>query len=154
MTLREANNKLEQLNNDYNYWLREKEIAQSLVLPQSTDTTAERIEGGKRVDKMLKYVEIIEDKQIDETLEYIHQKKLNVLNWIDNELKRLGKHGETEKIIVQLKENTTVIDKNTEKERFLTWEEIGLRAHFDKDYCRKVYRLYKKKRDIDPPMPT
>ena len=119
MTLKEANNKLEQLNNDYNYWLREKEIAESLVIPKSRDMTSERIEGGKKIDRMLKYTEVMEDKQIDETLEYIHQKKLNLMNWIDKELRRLDKHGETEKVIVQLKENTTVIDKSTKKESYI-----------------------------------
>lgn len=149
MTLKEANKELEQLNNEYNYWLKEKEIAQSIVMPKSPNTTAERVDGGKRIDKMLKYIEIIEDKQIDKTLDYIQKRKENLLNWLDEELKRLNKYGETEKVIVQLKENTTIKDKYTKEQRYLTWEEIGERAHYDKDYCRQVYRLYKKKRDID-----
>lgn len=149
MTLKEANKKLEELNNDYNYWLTEKEIAQSIVRPKSSDLTVEKVDGGTRVDKMLKYAEILEDKQINETLDYIFKRRKNIMNWIDNELKKMKKYGEVVELIVQLKENTTIIDKTTHEERFLTWKEIAKRSHFAPDYCRQVYRLYKKTRDID-----
>ena len=71
------------------------------------------------------------------------------MDWISKELKRMKKYGEVVSLIVQLKENTTITDKDTHEERFLTWKEIGERSNFDKDYCRKVYRLYKKVRDIN-----
>jgi len=149
LTLREANKKLEQLANDYNYWLREKEIIQSIVLPKATDTQIEKVDGGKRTDRMLQYVETLEEKQINETLNYIFKKKQNLLTWIDNELKRLKKYGEVVALIVQLKENTTKIDEKTKEERFLTWREIGDIAHLDPDYCRQVYRKYKKRRYVN-----
>ena len=125
MTLKEANKKLEELNNDYNYWLTEKEIAQSVVRPKSSDLTIEKVDGGTRIDKMLKYTEILEDKQINETLDYIFKRRKNIMNWIDNELKKMKKYGEVVELIVQLKENTTIIDKATHEERFLTWKEIA-----------------------------
>lgn len=149
MTLKEANKKLEELNNEYDYWLNEKEIAKTFVLPKSVSTDLERVDGGNRQDRMLKYVEILEEKQIDETLDYIFKRRQNIMDWISKELKRMKKYGEVVSLIVQLKENTTITDKDTHEERFLTWKEIGERSNFDKDYCRKVYRLYKKVRDIN-----
>lgn len=149
MTLKEANKKLEELNNEYDYWLNEKEIAKTFVLPKSVSTDLERVDGGNRQDRMLKYVEILEEKQIDETLDYIFKRRQNIMDWISKELKRMKKYREVVSLIVQLKENTTIIDKDTHEERFLTWKEIGERSNFDKDYCRRVYRLYKKVRDIN-----
>lgn len=149
MTLKEANKRLEELNNEYDYWLNEKEIAKTFVLPKSVSTDLERVDGGNRQDRMLKYVEILEEKQIDETLDYIFKRRQNIMDWISKELKRMKKYGEVVSLIVQLKENTTIIDKDTHEERFLTWKEIGELSNFDKDYCRRVYRLYKKVRDIN-----
>ena len=76
MTLKEANKKLEELNNEYDYWLNEKEIVKTFVLPKSVSTDLERVDGGNRQDRMLKYVEILEEKQIDETLDYIFKRRL------------------------------------------------------------------------------
>lgn len=149
MTFKEANKRLEELNNEYDYWLNEKEIAKTFVLPKSVSTDLERVDGGNRQDRMLKYVEILEEKQIDETLDYIFKRRQNIMDWISKELKRMKKYGEVVSLIVQLKENTTIIDKDTHEERFLTWKEIGELSNFDKDYCRRVYRLYKKVRDIN-----
>ena len=140
MTLKEANKKLEELNNDYNYWLTEKEIAQSVVRPKSSDLTIEKVDGGTRIDKMLKYTEILEDKQINETLDYIFKRRKNIMNWIDNELKKMKKYGEVVELIVQLKENTTIIDKATHEERFLTWKEIAKRSHFAPVYNNPVLK--------------
>ena len=63
MTLREAQEQLKKLDNEYKYWLNEKEIAMSIVLPKATDIRNEVVDGGKRADKMLKYVEILENKR-------------------------------------------------------------------------------------------
>ena len=82
MTLEDANKKMEELDNEYNYWLNEKERLLSLVMPKPVDTTQERVDGGKRVDKYLKYVELEDEKQINNTLEYIHQAKINLMNWM------------------------------------------------------------------------
>ena len=47
MTLKEANETLESLENEENYWLNQKEILLSMVLPKATDTTVEQVDGGK-----------------------------------------------------------------------------------------------------------
>lgn len=148
MTLKEANKRLEKLENDYEYYLREKEQLLAMVMPKATDTTIERVEGGTREDRMIKYVELEEEKKINDTLEYIFKKKQNLIQWINTELKILNKYGEVESVIIQLKENGKVRDKYSGKLREMTWEEIGRKIGYNKDHCRKIYRLYKKKRDI------
>jgi len=148
MTLKEANKKLEELENDYEYYLNEKEELLSLVLPKATNITLERVDGGTREDKMMKYIETDEEKRINDTLEYIDKKKQNLIRWINEELRILNKYGELETLIIQLKENTSVKDKYSNKYRELTWEEIGKKTGYNKDHCRKIYRLYKKKRNL------
>ena len=69
------------------------------------------------------------------------------MNWMDKELKILLKYGELESAIVQLKE-TTIIDKDTKKWRERTWEEIAKEVHYNKDHCRRIYRNYKRIRNI------
>ena len=146
MTLREANEELERLDNEYNYWLNEKERLSLLVTPKSMDIRPEMVEGGKRVDKLALYVELMDDKKINETLEYIQKKKQNLMNWLDNELSILKKYNEIEQLIVYYKENVIITDKYTNKRRNMTWEEIGKEVHYSKDYCRKIYRNYKYKK--------
>lgn len=147
MTLKEANEELERLDNEYNYWLNEKERLSLLVTPKSMDIRPEMVEGGKRVDKLALYVESMDDKKINETLEYIQKKKQNLMNWLDNELSILKKYNEIEQLIVYYKENIMITDKYTNKRRNMTWEEISKEVHYSKDYCRKIYRNYKYKKD-------
>lgn len=146
MTLKEANEELERLDNEYNYWLNEKERLSLLVSPKSMDIRPEMVEGGKRVDRLALYVESMDDKKINETLEYIQKKKQNLMNWLDNELSILKKYNEIEQLIVYYKENVMITDKYTNKRRNMTWEEIGKEVHYSKDYCRKIYRNYKYKK--------
>lgn len=148
MTLKEANKEIEKLDNEYEYWLSQKELAKKIVYPKAIDIRAEKVDGGNREDRLLKYIELLDDKKIDETLDYIFQRKQNLLNWIERELKIMIKYGELEAVIVQLKENKRVLDSNG-KYRDLTWEEISSMVHWSKSFCRKVYRQYKKKRFID-----
>ncbi len=140
MTLKEANKELEQLENDYEYYLREKEQLLSLVLPKSTDIRTERVDGGNRSDKLLEYVEKEDEKKINDTLDYIHAKIVNLNNWIENELKILGKYDEIEQLIVYYKE----IEKKNH-----TWVEISQKVHYSVTQCRRIYRKYKKIREID-----
>ena len=148
MNLKEANKELEKLENEYNYWLREKEQLLVLLGPRSTDIREERVDGGKRVDRLYKYIELEDERKINATLDYIAKRKENLLKWINTELEILQKYGEVESAIIQLKENGIVRDKNTNKYREMTWEEIAEEVHWSKSFCRNVYRNYRKKRDI------
>lgn len=146
MTLKEANRKLEQFENEYNYWLNEKEKLLSLISPKATDIRQEVVDGGKREDRLLKYAELEDEKQINNTLDYIQSRKLNLMEWIENELKILMKYGEVESVIIQLKEKGKLVSGVYEK---LTWEQIATEVKWSKSFCRNVYRKYKKKRFID-----
>lgn len=140
MTLKEANKELERLENDYEYYLNEKEQLLLLVLPKATDIRLEKVDGGNRSDRLLEYAEREDEKKINETLDYIHAKIENLSNWIDNELKILGKYDEIEQLIVYYKE--------MEKRKY-TWVEISQRVHYSVTQCRRIYRKYKKIRSID-----
>lgn len=146
MTLKEANRKLEQFENEYNYWLNEKERLLSLISPKATDIRQEVVDGGKREDRLLRYAELEDEKQINNTLDYIQSRKLNLIEWIENELKILMKYGEVESVIIQLKEKGKLVSGVYEK---LTWEQIATEVKWSKSFCRNVYRKYKKKRFID-----
>lgn len=146
MTLKEANRKLEQFENEYNYWLNEKERLLSLISPKATDIRQEVVDGGKREDRLLRYAELEDEKQINNTLDYIQSRKLNLIEWIENELKILMKYGEVESVIIQLKEKGKLVNGVYEQ---LTWEQIAAEVKWSKSFCRNVYRKYKKKRFID-----
>ena len=82
MTLKEANKELEKLENEYNYWLKQKENLLNLVMPRATDIRGEVVDGGKREDRLLKYVELEDEKQINATLDYIWKRKNKDINVI------------------------------------------------------------------------
>lgn len=146
MTIKEANYELKKLDNEYNYWLNEKEQLKSLVYPKATDIRLEKVDGGKREDRLEKYVELLDDKKIDETLSYIQSRKENLLNWLENEMKIMLKYGEIERVIIQLKEEGKLTNG---RYKSLTWDEISTEVHWSKSFCRNVYRKYKHKRYVD-----
>ena len=129
MTIREANYELMKLDNEYNYWLNEKEQIKSLVVPKSTDIRLERVDGGKREDKLVKYAELLDEKKIDETLDYIDKKRTNLMNWLDQELKIMEQYKPLKKKIIRLRE-----------EEHLSYEKIGRAVGYS---TRHVIRIYK-----------
>lgn len=140
MTLKEANYLVEKLDNEINLLLRDKELLESKVGIQSIDTSKVTVQGGKRVDRFLEYVSSKEVKKIDEELEEKQDKKENLLCWIDNELKILQKYDKVEQLIVYYKEIT---------EKKYTWIDISSLVHYSVPQCKRIYRKYKKKREID-----
>lgn len=139
VTIKEANNKLEKIDNDIEYWLKEKELELGNVLPKAVDTTTERVSGGKRVDRFFEYAKALETKEIDDKLDELYAKKKNIEDYIEKELHRLGKYREVEQLIVYYKEQCL--------ENY-TWEQIGQRVYMHKDNCRKIYKKWKKERTI------
>lgn len=136
MTLLEAQEQLKKLDNEYKYWLNEKEIAQSILLPKSFDIKNEIVDGGKREDKMLKYIEILDEKQIDETLDYIFKKQQNLMNYIEEELKIIGQYNLIEKRIYELRQEK------------VHWWKIGNIVGLSDRQCRRIYSKMVKKRNI------
>lgn len=137
MTIKEANNKLEKIDNDIEYYLNKKELEIAKVMPKATDTTKEIVNGGKRVDRYSKYVTEIEE--IDKELDILYADKKNLENYIEKELHRLGKYREVEQLIVYYKEQCL--------ENY-TWNQIAQRVYYSSAQCRNIYRKWKKERDI------
>ena len=139
MTLKEANYEVEKLENDIDLLLKEKEVLESKVGVQSVDISKIVVDGGKRVDRFVEYVSSKELKNLDAKLQEKQERKENLLNWIDKELKILKKYDKVEQLIVYYKE---IVPQK------YTWHEISSLVHYSKDYCRKIYARYKNLRDI------
>lgn len=146
MNLVEANKKLKQLENEEEYWLNEKENIKSLVIPKGMQITPDKIEGGKREDKMLKYVELLDDKKINETLDYIYKSKQNLEDFIERELKRIGEYTPLERKIYDLRYDYEYIKEHNGKKR--TFWEIGNTVGYSKSQCYKILKNMLRKRDI------
>lgn len=137
MTIKEANYELKKLDNEYNYWLNEKEQLKSLVYPKATDIRLEKVDGGKREDRLVKYVELLDDKKIDETLEYIEKRRNNLMNWLDNELRIMEEYEPLKRKIIRLKE-----------EQNLSYEKIGLAVGYSTRHVIRIYKNAIGRRDI------
>lgn len=137
MDLKRANEELEQLSNEENYWLNEKELAKLSVMPKSVDPTIERVSGGKRTDKMTDYLITLDEKGINENLERIRLKRENLLSYIEQELKILNKYGDVEKQIIYYREHAP---------KQLTWDEISKKVSYCERQCIRIYERAKQKK--------
>ena len=139
MTILEANKKIEKIDNELEYWINKKElILQDTIYPPTPDSTVERTQGGKRVDKY-RFLDYSID-EIDPEIDRLYKEKKILEEYIEKELIRLGKYNEIEQLIVFYKEQTT--------ENY-TWFQISQRVHYSTTQCRRIYRKFKKQRDID-----
>ena len=139
MTLEDASKEKERLENDLTYYENRLEEIKSLVTPQATKYDKIMVDGGKHVDNLLKYVEIENKQQLEVTILYIKSKIRDIDSWIEKEIERLTKYGETVRAVVYLREKEVILD-SARKKRHLTWEEIA-----DKVYCNeKTARLWYK----------
>lgn len=132
MTIKEVSKELDQLENDLEYYLNEKEILLSKVLPKASDIKGETVDGGKRSDRMLEYVENLDEKKINETIDYIYARKNNLQKWLDNELRILGEYDPLEKKIVMYREQYN-----------MKWELIGESVGYSDRQCKRIYKKYK-----------
>ena len=137
MTIKEANYELKRLDNEYNYWLNEKEQIKSLVIPRSTDIQLEKVDGGKREDRFAKYAYLLDDKKIDETLDYIEKKRTNLMNWLDEELKIMEQYEPLKRKIIRLRE-----------EEKLSYKKIGYMIGYSERHVRRIYKNAVGKRNI------
>ena len=153
LTLEDATKELDKLENDKFYWENRLEQLAKLVRPQSPDTQNERVDGGVRVDKLLKFTDLKQELAIDDTLKYIDDKMLALNKWIEGELIRLDKYGETEKTVVYLRERKRVRDKYTNRMRRMTWSEIAKETHYSERSVRHFYENWVKERENDNKMP-
>lgn len=137
MTIQEANKEIEKIDNEIEFWLNKKAfILESTIYP-SKPISGERVDGGKREDKY-KYLDYAID-EIDPKIEELYKEKKVYEEYIEKELKRLGKYREVEQLIVFYKEQVT--DE-------YTWYQISQKVHYSESQCRKIYRKWKKQREI------
>ncbi len=146
MNIIEAKMLYKQLENEERFWLNEKEDAKSLVIPKGMQLLPDKTSGGKREDRMLKYVEILEDKQIDETLDYIYRKKKKLWNYIEEELKILGEYGKIEQRIYDLRYDSNYIQEHKGKKRPF-WQ-IGNEVGFSASQCCRILQKMLKRRNV------
>ena len=137
MTLKEANKEIERIDNELEFWLNKKAfILESTIYP-SKPITGERVDGGKREDRY-KHLDYAID-EIDPEIEKLYKEKRLYEDYIDKELIRLGKYNEVEQLIIFYKEQTT--------EQY-TWLQISQRVHYSESQCRRIYRKWKKQRNV------
>ena len=140
MSLEEIYNKIEELQNNLEYYVNRLEEIKSLVTPQSTQYDKVLVDGGKHTDNMLKYVEVENEQQLEITILYI-KGKLRDLNILKNkEIDRLAKYGELVKAVVYLREKEFKIDYNGKK-RHLTWDEIARKVYCSEKTARNAYKI-------------
>lgn len=140
MTLEDASKEKERLENDLVYYENRLEQIKSLVTPQAVKFDKIIVDGGKHTDNILKYVEIENEQQLEVTILYIKSKIKNIDNWIEKEIERLAKYGETVKAVVYLREKEFKIDSRGYKRR-LTWDEIANKVYCSERSARTWYKL-------------
>lgn len=137
MTILEANKEIERIDNEIEFLLDKKQmIFDSVTYPKAS--TGERVQGGARTDKY-KQLDFAIDT-IDPQLEYLYEEKRMYEGYIEKELIRLGKYNEVEQLVVFYKEQTTTD---------YTWLEISQKVHYSVTQCRRIYRKWKKQREIE-----
>lgn len=145
MSLEEIYKQIEELENNLEYYENRLESLRSLVLPQGTQFDKIMVDGGERIDKMLKFVEIENQQQLEVTIFYIKARLKDLYKLKDKEIDRLSKYGETVKAIVFLREKEFKNDYRGNK-RHLTWEEIARKVYCSEKSARLWYKLGTEKR--------
>lgn len=146
MNLIDAKKQLQELENEEIFWLNEKELIKSIVLPRSMELSSDKVSGGKRIDKNLKYVELLDDKKIDETLDYIYKRKRNIMNYIEEELKIIGTYGLLEQKIYDLRYDEDFIKEHNGKKR--PFREIGEVVGFSASQCCRILQKMLSRRSV------
>lgn len=136
MTLWEAQEKLKEFEAEEIYWNDKKQLIESIVMPKAINPTCDVVDGGKRVDKMLLYVEQLDEQQVIETLEYI-KKEIKLLKDLINKLSKIRDEYPTlEKKIYDLRHDVEY--KRTHNKPMPFWK-IGKIVGYSKNQCRLIY---------------
>ena len=136
MTLREAQEKYKELEAEEIYYKEQKELIQSLVMPKAINPMEEVVDGNKREDKMFLYVEQLDEKKINETLEYIKREKRITMNFIEKLLKIRNEYPTLEKRIYDLRHDPDYIKTHNKPMPF--WK-IGKIVGYSKTQCSYIY---------------
>ena len=140
LTIKEANNRIEHIDNQLDYYLNKKEQAFNKTQPKATNITDD-VKGTNVVDKNMEYVIVCEE--LDPIIDNLQEEKKLLLDFIDKELIRLKKYKELEQLVIYYKEQ--YIPKGSEE---ITWYFISRKVYASESTCKRIYRRYKKQRDI------
>ena len=136
MTLREAQEKYNTLEADEIYWRDRKELIKSIVMPKSTDIRGESVDGGKREDKLLLYVEKLDEQKINETLDYIKREKDITMKLIEKLLKIKNEYQPLERRIYDLRNDPEYLRTHNKPMPF--WK-VGRMVGYSKSQCHYIY---------------
>lgn len=140
MTLETIYKELEKLENDLEYYENRLESLKNLVMPKATQLDKVKVDGGKHIDSILKYVELENQQQLEATIDYIKNKMQDLNTLKDKEIERLAKFGEAIKAVVFLREKEFIVD-GYGKKRHLYWNEIADRVYCSPRSARYWYKL-------------
>lgn len=142
LTIKEANNRIEEIEHKLEYYLKKKELEFNKTQPKAMDIKADITKGGARVDKNIQYVMICEE--YDPIINALQVEKEVLLDFVDKELKRIDKYRDVEQQIIYYKEQ--YIPRYPDE---VTWYFISRKVHASESTCRRVYKKYKKSRYIE-----
>lgn len=142
MTLKEANYRIEKLNNELDKLLKDKELLEIITLPKSVDTNKIMVDGGKHNNLLELYVEkqdLPKWKNLDKRIQFKQKQIKNLMNWVDRELKILSKYDKVERLIVYYKEECL---------KEYTWLQISNMPgiYLSDRQCQRIYKKYRRKR--------
>ena len=126
MTLETIYKELEKLENDLEYYENRLESLKSLVMPKATQLDNVKVDGGKHIDSILKYVELENQQQLEATIDYIKNKMQDLNTLKDKEIERLAKFGEAIKAVVFLREKEFIVDGYGKKRHLYLIKHVNL----------------------------
>lgn len=140
LTIKEANNEIERIDNQLEFYFNKKEQAFNRTQPKPTDIK-DSIHSTLRIDSNLEYVALCE--KLDPIIDSLQEDKKLLLDFIEKELQRLGKYRELEQLIIYYKEQ--YVPKSNEE---VTWYFISKKVYASESTCKRIYKKYKKQRNI------
>jgi len=135
LSIREAANEKEKLENQMQLYLDKKEMNFIKTQPKGSDYNKVLVETTITLfDRFLKYIE--KNYEYDEKL-FSLMSSINAYNdYIFNELKRIASIEPFKIKIYKLREDMNFIEKNGRKR---TWEEIAQLTHYSERQVRRIY---------------
>lgn len=141
LTIKEANNRIDEIDNKLEYYLNKKELEFNKTQPKATNIKTDITTGGARTDKNIQYMIICE--QYDPIINSLQEEKQLLLDFVEKELKRINKYGDVEQQIIYYKEQ--YIPRYHDE---VTWYFISRKVHASESTCKRIYKKYKKSRYI------
>ena len=141
ITIGNVASKIKEVRNQLELYVELKNKSLLQVLPKSKELQRGSVNGwSKRVDKFLDYS--INVEEYDNYINLLNERLMSLINFEENELKRLKKYNEVERLIIVLKDEGK------------TWREIEIMCDKKEIACsiataKRIWKKEKKQRSID-----